>query len=117
MQERVLWKERVENALAEKRFVLFVQPIVDIRSGITCHYEVLVRMRADDGSLISPANFIEVAERAGLIHAIDRMVLSDAMRSLANLKRHGRHISFSINLSAHAFNDPELLPLRAAIAL
>ncbi|MGH8531305.1 MAG: EAL domain-containing protein [Gammaproteobacteria bacterium] len=110
MQERVLWKERVENALAEKRFVLFVQPIVEIRSGITCHYEVLVRMRADDGSLISPANFIEVAERAGLIHAIDRMVLSEAMRSLAKLKRHGRQISFSINLSAHAFNDPELLP-------
>ena len=110
MQERVLWKERVENALAEKRFVLFVQPIVDIRSGITCHYEVLVRMRGDDGSLISPANFIEVAERAGLIHAIDRMVLSDSMRSLAKLKRHGRQISFSINLSAHAFNDPELLP-------
>ena len=110
MQERVLWKERVENALAEKLFVLFVQPIVDIRTGITCHYEVLVRMRDDDGSLISPANFIEVAERAGLIHAIDRLVLSDAMRSLAILKRHGRQISFSINLSAHAFNDPELLP-------
>ncbi|MGH8507126.1 MAG: EAL domain-containing protein, partial [Gammaproteobacteria bacterium] len=110
MQERVMWKERVENALAEKRFVLFVQPIVDIRSGITCHYEVLVRMRADDGSLVSPGTFIEVAERAGLIHAIDRTVLSDAMRSLAKLKRRGRQISFSINLSAHAFNDPEILP-------
>ena len=110
MQERVLWKERVERALVEKRFVLAVQPIVEIRTGRVSHYEVLLRMRHDDGSLISPAQFIEVAERVGLI---GRMVVAEAVRAQARLAAMGEDVSFAVNLSAHAFNDPELLTFLA----
>jgi diguanylate cyclase (GGDEF)-like protein/PAS domain S-box-containing protein len=113
MQDRVLWKERVERALVDKRFVLFVQPIVDIRTQRTSHYEVLLRMRNDDGSLISPAQFIEVAERVGLIGRIDRMVLAEAVRAQARLAAVGEDVSFAVNLSAHAFNDPDLLTFLA----
>lgn len=109
MQDRVLWKERVERALVDKRFVLFVQPIVDIRTERTSHYEVLLRMRHDDDSLISPAQFIEVAERVGLIGRIDRMVVAEAVRAQARLAAMGEDVSFAVNLSAHAFTDPELL--------
>lgn len=110
LHERVLWKEKVETALAERRFVLCVQPIVEVQTGITSHYEVLLRMRDSDGGLLSPATFIEVAERVGLIDAIDRLVLSEAIGWQAKLKRHGRRVTFAINLSGHAFNDTELLP-------
>jgi diguanylate cyclase (GGDEF)-like protein/PAS domain S-box-containing protein len=113
MQDRVLWKERVERALVDKRFVLFVQPIVEIRTQRTSHYEVLLRMRHDDGSLISPAQFIEVAERVGLIGRIDRMVVAEAVRAQAQLAAMGEDVSFAVNLSAHAFNDPELLTFLA----
>ncbi|MGQ0593638.1 MAG: EAL domain-containing protein [Gammaproteobacteria bacterium] len=113
MQERVLWKERVERALAEQRFVLAVQPILEIRAGRISHYEVLLRMRHDDGSLISPAQFIEVAERVGLIGRIDRMVVAEAVRAQARLAAMGEDVSFAVNLSAHAFNDPELLTFLA----
>ncbi|MBA2591181.1 MAG: EAL domain-containing protein [Gammaproteobacteria bacterium] len=113
MQERVLWKERVERALVEKRFVLAVQPIVHIRTQRVSHYEVLLRMRHDDGSLISPAQFIEVAERVGLIGRIDRMVVAEAVRAQARLAAMGEDVSFAVNLSAHAFNDPELLTFLA----
>ncbi len=109
MQERVLWKERMEKALAEKRFVLAVQPILDIRGGHVSHYEVLLRMRHDDGSLISPAQFVEVAERVGLIGRIDRMVVAEAIRAQARLQTLGENVSFAVNLSAHAFTDPDLL--------
>ena len=117
MQERVLWKQRVENALAEDRFVLFAQPIVDIQTGLTRHWEVLLRMRGEDGGLIGPAHFIEVAETTGLIHSIDRMVLTGAAAHLALMNGCGREITLTVNLSAHAFNDPDLLGhLKKAIA-
>ncbi|MFM8331138.1 MAG: EAL domain-containing protein [Candidatus Methylumidiphilus sp.] len=109
MQERVLWKQRVENALAEKRFVLFAQPIVHIRTGVTSHWEVLLRMRGEGDSLIGPAHFIEIAESTGLIHSLDRMVLSEAAAHLALMRGRGREITLTVNLSAHAFNDPDLL--------
>ena len=109
MQERVLWKQRVERALTDNRFVLYVQPIVSIQDGSTSHYEVLLRMRGDDGSIIGPTHFIEVAERSGLIHVLDRMVLSRAVHYQALARDRGQKITLTVNLSAHAFNDPELL--------
>jgi diguanylate cyclase (GGDEF)-like protein/PAS domain S-box-containing protein len=109
MQERVLWKQRVENALAEKRFVLFVQPIVCIADGVTSHWEVLLRMRGEGDALIAPSYFIEIAESTGLIHALDRMVLSEAAAHLGLMRDQGRKITLTVNLSGHAFNDPQLL--------
>jgi diguanylate cyclase (GGDEF)-like protein/PAS domain S-box-containing protein len=109
MQERVLWKQRMEIALTEKLFVLFVQPIVNIKDGSTSHYEVLLRMRGEGGILIAPSNFIEIAEHTGLIHILDRMVLSEAALHLASLHDLGRDVTLTVNLSGHAFTDPELL--------
>ena len=109
MQERVLWKQRMEVALAEKRFVLYIQPIVNIISGLTSHYEVLLRMRGEGSTLIAPSKFIEIAEHTGLIHTLDRMVLSEAAKHLAMLNNLGKNITLTINLSGHAFTDPDLL--------
>ncbi|MEI7868111.1 MAG: EAL domain-containing protein [Candidatus Methylumidiphilus sp.] len=109
MQERVLWKQRMELALTEKLFVLFVQPIVGIKDGSISHYEVLLRMRGEGGSLIAPSHFIEIAEHTGLIHTLDRMVLSEAAIHLASLHDLGCDITLTVNLSGHAFTDPELL--------
>jgi len=109
MQERVLWKQRMEIALSENLFVLFVQPIVNIKNGLTSHYEVLLRMRGEGSTLIAPSHFIEIAEHTGLIHTLDRMVLSQAALQLALLNDLGRDITLTVNLSGHAFTDPDLL--------
>ena len=109
MQERVLWKQRVEKALAEDRFTLYVQPIVSIADRSIRHYEVLLRMLGEDGSIIAPAQFIEVAERSGLINAIDHWVLDKSIQFLAKLRDQGQRETLAVNLSAHAFNDPELV--------
>lgn len=109
MRERVFWKQRVEIALKEKRFLLYAQPILDICNHSVSHYEVLLRMRGDEGEIIGPAQFIEVAERSGLIHAIDRMVMSEAIRYQARALARGLPVTLTVNLSAHAFNNPDLL--------
>jgi diguanylate cyclase (GGDEF)-like protein/PAS domain S-box-containing protein len=111
LNKRVHWKARIEQALAEEQFVLFYQPIVEVNSGVASHFETLLRLRNEDGSITGPADFIEVAETTGLIHQIDRMVVRKAIAQLEELHGSGHDLSFSINLSAHAFNDPEIFTL------
>ncbi len=116
MKTLVFWKEKIEHALTHDRFILYFQPIMHVSSKAIRHYEVLLRMIDEDGSILPPAAFISAAEHTGLIHNIDHMVLRKALAQAAEISQLGP-LSFSINLSAHAFNDPELLPnLERALA-
>lgn len=101
----VTWLDRIRTALGEDRFVLHGQPIIDLRTGRVTHRELLLRMRGDSGELIGPGAFIPIAEHFGLISEIDRWVLQHGLERA----RHGE--SVSINLSAFAISDPELLAL------
>ena len=110
MRHRIYWRERVSKALEDDKFVLYFQPIMEIETRCVAHYEVLLRMQDDNGSVIGPVHFIDAAERGGMIHAVDRLVVSKAIRCLAELTKKGLDVSFSINLSGYAFSDPQLLP-------
>jgi diguanylate cyclase (GGDEF)-like protein/PAS domain S-box-containing protein len=110
LRNRFYWQDKVSKALAEDRFLLYFQPIIEIRNRRVSHYEVLLRMRDDDGAIISSAHFVDAAERGGMINALDRMVVSKAVRFLAELRQYGHHVAFAINLSGYAFNNPQLLP-------
>lgn len=107
----VYWKEKIEYSHLHDNFILYLQPIMDVRLKEVSHYEVLLRMQDKDGTVLSPAHFIPAAEQAGLIHAIDHMVLRKAIALIAKIYQDGFSTNLSINLSAHAFNDPELLPI------
>lgn len=111
MDAQMRWKERIDLALAEERFVLHYQPIMEIATGLISHYEALVRMQKNDGSLIFPDEFIPTAEKSGQIHSIDRYVLRQAILRLEAMEDDGPAISFAINLSGKDMGDPELLPL------
>jgi len=111
MHTLVYWKEKIEYALSHERFLFYFQPIMHIRRRTIDHYEVLLRMLDNDGTILAPQFFIPAAEQTGLIHAIDHMVLRKSIAQSAEIQRAGQSIRFSINLSAHAFHDPELLPI------
>jgi len=74
------WVLRLNDALDKNRFVLFRQPIVDLQGSAEQHYELLLRMRLEDGEIISPGAFIPAAERYKLMSAIDRWVITEAFR-------------------------------------
>jgi two-component system, cell cycle response regulator len=99
------WVQRIRDALAQERFVLYAQPIVDLHSGRTTHRELLVRMLTDDGDVIPPNSFIPTAERFGLINDLDRWVTSKGLA----LAREGTGVS--INLSTHSIGDHRILEL------
>lgn len=111
MQNRVYWKEQIEQALREDRFLLYFQPVLDIRTNTIGHYEVLLRMRDPKGKIIPPGQFIPVAEQSGLIHSIDHLVLQKAITRQARLWSQGYRLTLSINLSGRVVDDPELVPI------
>jgi diguanylate cyclase (GGDEF)-like protein/PAS domain S-box-containing protein len=98
-----VWLGRIRDALDRDRFVLYSQPIVDLFTGETVQQELLIRMLADDGSVIAPSLFLPVAERYGLISEIDRWVIREAVK----LAAHGEAVEF--NLSGASIGDPDIL--------
>ncbi|SCX42242.1 PAS domain S-box-containing protein/diguanylate cyclase (GGDEF) domain-containing protein [Nitrosospira sp. Nsp1] len=111
MHTLVYWKEKIEHALLNERFLFYFQPIMHIANKTVDHYEVLLRMLDDNGTVLAPQYFIPAAEQTGLIHAIDHMVLRKSIAQAAEIQHNGLRVRFSINLSAHAFHDPELLSI------
>ena len=99
------WSSRLREALEQERFVLHAQPIVDVATGETGRYELLIRMQADDGSLIPPATFLPTAERFGFIEAIDRWVACQAIDLLAERD----DLTLEVNLSGKSIGSPDLL--------
>ena len=112
LQNRIFWKQKITDALAEKnqRFIFHYQPILNLSNNQISHYEALLRLEDADGTLHMPGSFIEVAEKTGLIHQIDHHVLKMGISKQAEFDQLATPISLSLNLSAHATSDPELLP-------
>ncbi|MDX6648903.1 MAG: hypothetical protein QOJ97_854 [Solirubrobacteraceae bacterium] len=101
--ESLSWIGRVRDALAEDRFVLHAQPIVDLGSGDTVSHELLIRMLDEDGSLVPPCEFLPAAEEYGLIVDIDRWVVRQAI----GMASQGQAVE--LNLSGHSIAAPGLI--------
>ena len=100
---RVQWTRKLRDALDEENFLLYAQPIVEVSTLRPSHYELLLRMSDDEDQVVLPAALIELAERSGMIHEIDRWVIGEAVRMLA--QHQDQNTKFALNLSAHALGD------------
>lgn len=106
---RLSGEKQIREALEKERFLLHAQPIMDLRSGRIVQYEVLVRMLDDQDRLVMPGAFIGIAERFGLIHALESWVVSHAVRVLRQLMDAGRDVRMSVNLSGKSLSNSELV--------
>ncbi len=123
------WSARVREALAENRFELHFQPIMQMKDidlinlpaqdGVLWQrhlkdtdkiysYEVLVRMKGEDGELHYPDSFIPTAERFNLMVAIDLWVLEHSLQEMV-LVGISTKIRLSINISGHTVDSNESL--------
>ncbi|MBL8471331.1 MAG: EAL domain-containing protein [Rhodocyclaceae bacterium] len=110
----VYWEERIKQALEQDRCVLYFQPILDLASGRIIHHEALLRLPLDDGRIAMPGEFMEVAERGGLVRELDRCVVRQAIRTLAASRE---NITLAVNLSGLSIGDETLITLlRAELA-
>ena len=103
------WMNRLRKALDEDSFQLRFQPINDIRTGETTHHEVLIRLRTEDGTLVSPDAFLPSAMRFGLMSEIDFWVIDNAAKAYAEHSEAGQRLRLSVNLSANAFENENLI--------
>jgi diguanylate cyclase (GGDEF)-like protein/PAS domain S-box-containing protein len=103
---RADWLGRLRRGLAGDQFVLHAQPVVALAADDqAARYELLLRLRDEDGELLTPAGFLPHAERVGLIADIDRWVLREAVAMLDR----DRDLRLSVNLSALTLQQPELV--------
>jgi len=100
------WFQKIQAALKEDAFALFYQPIVDIRTGKTAYHEVLLRMLIDD-AIVPPAIFLPAAARLGLVIDIDRWVIRQSLRCLAEVRAARGDIRFTLNVSGSTFDRAE----------
>lgn len=119
---RVRIEQAMEQALRQREFQLYFQPVLRLPSGPIAGYEALIRWIKPDGSRVPPAEFIPVAESSDLIWPIGRWALETAVDGLLRLARSGvgaesaAPLFMNVNLSARQLHDPQLLPLLAAQA-
>lgn len=103
------WLERIQNAIAHDRFVLFYQPIVSLQGAEGETYDVLLRMEGAQDEIL-PGQFMPIAARFGLLPQIDRWVISHVLQVLQERTRQGRNTTFFIRLTPQAIDDGTLLP-------
>lgn len=104
------WVSRIILALEEERFQLYRQNILPLKKeqADELHYEILLRLKDENGNLIPPFNFIPAAERYNLMSKLDRWVVKNTLIKMAAVLQQDSEskLSCSINLSGQSFTEP-----------
>ncbi len=115
MNERVIKRLKLENelrkAIEAKELIPYYQPLVEMRTGEVRGMEALVRWQKEDGEIISPANFLPIAEETGLILQIDEQILRTACAYVKKLNdsRNGKNLYVNVNMSARQLGRRDIV--------
>lgn len=102
----------LRRAVEREEFLVHYQPVVSLETGVLTGFEALVRWRHPERGLISPAEFIPVAEDTGLIIAVGEYVLREACRQICSWQQQeliSSNLTLSVNLSGRQLTQPNLI--------
>ncbi|WP_085902864.1 EAL domain-containing protein [Kiloniella majae] len=97
----------VRRSLRDDRIDMFLQPVVALPQRKRKFYECFSRLRTSNGQIIEPGQYVSIATRAGLITAIDNMLLFRCVQIIRKIIRSGEDVSFFVNLSSHTLKDQD----------
>ncbi|WP_454256298.1 EAL domain-containing response regulator [Pseudomonas sp. Marseille-Q8238] len=100
----------VQQALDNNSFRLLFQPIISLRGDSDEHYEVMLRLLSPHGEEVPTGDFIAAARDSGLAEKIDRWVILNAIKQLAEHRSKGHQTRLFVHLSASSLQDQTLLP-------
>lgn len=98
------WSTRLKDALKHNDLELWLQPVLPLKEGKRAYFEVLLRLKDENGQVALPGLFIPAAERFGNMLQIDQYVIKSALAFLGK----NPNVCLAINLSAKTLNEPEL---------
>jgi cyclic-di-GMP phosphodiesterase, flagellum assembly factor TipF len=102
--------ETIRASLEENRVDLYLQPIVSLPQRKLRFYEALSRLRAEDGTLIMPSQYIRVAAPAGLMSVVDNLLLFRCVQIMRRLIQKNRELGLFCNISGDTLTDAEFFP-------
>lgn len=102
-EKNLEWTKRLKYAIENDRIIPVFQPIVDVKTKEIIKYESLMRMVADDGSLIAPVHFLELSKKNKLYHQLTKIMIEKTFDRFKDLP-----YSVSINLSVDDILNKEI---------
>jgi diguanylate cyclase (GGDEF)-like protein len=107
--QRLLIENHLNKAVERNELLLYYQPQVDLARGAVTGLEALVRWQHSELGMVSPGEFIPLAEESGLIVSIGEWVIREACRQAVAWRRQGLPpLRISVNLSPYQLRDPRL---------
>ena len=100
----------VREALTENRVDLYLQPVVSLPQRRTVFYESFSRLRDETGRILMPAEYLAVAEPAGLVSAIDNLLLFRCVQIVRRLAKQDRKVGIFCNISLASLGDETFFP-------
>jgi predicted signal transduction protein with EAL and GGDEF domain len=111
VQQRSVARRMLQSALDERRVVAYYQPIISLNGGSVVGFEALARITASDGAVISPAEFIPVAEDSGLVVPLGAEMLEMACLQAQRwqpARPHDSSLTVAVNVSARQLQAGDL---------
>ena len=117
VRRRTAAQRTLQTALDEDRVLVHYQPMVDLAGGRVAGFEALARIRASDGTIVPPGDFIPAAEHNGLIVPLGTRILEMACVEAVGWEPDQGHAppTVAVNISARQFDAGDLVPLVRAI--
>lgn len=103
IQARILFSQNLQTAIAENQFILYYQPIIDMRTGQVRKFEALIRWNHPEQGLVPPSEYIPFAEDSGLIVDIGQWVFKAAVQQAKRWHEQGLNYQISVNVSPAQF--------------
>ena len=110
VQRRINIANDLRNKLILNEFVVYYQPKVNIKTGLISGMEALLRWKRNGDEMVSPVEFIPIAEDTGAIFALGEMVMAEACSRIMEFSRIcGRDLKIAVNLSVKQFSQKDLI--------
>ena len=105
----------LRQALQEEELILYYQPQIDLEGKKVNKAEALIRWQHPEHGLLNPCEFIDLAERTGLIKDVTRWVLNESIKQILLWQQRGLSMSLAVNFSPACLLSQELLEIMTGI--
>lgn len=115
-RESLLLENQLRDALKKKQLVLYYQPQVELKTGRLIGFEALIRWNHPDLGVVSPLDFIPLAEKSGLIVPIGEWILHTACKQMKNIQEQWQlPLVMAVNISPRQFLHPSFVQTVAEV--